>query len=90
MKTQTDLWVCEDCRQNYHYGMALSLPDTWDIEAVTKFYDEYGFDKVTDNTWDANGRFSGEGYRTFSKASCDICQSHLAGRRYRFALTEDE
>lgn len=85
MKTQTDLWVCVDCYMVYHYGLAQYEPsEGWDIDAATQFYDEYGFQAISDN-WSEE-----DGHIEFSKASCDICQSHLAGRRYRFALTEDE
>lgn len=83
MKKYTDIWACHDCYSVYHEGLsAYDPPEYWDIDTFTDFFDRNLFENVTDNS-DGD-----EGVITFSKSSCDICRSHLAGSRYRFALWE--
>lgn len=85
MKTYDDIWACPDCYLVFHYGFGeAETSEDYDVNAMGRFYDEYGFHSVTDNADDE------EGIREFSKAPCDICKSHLAGSRYRLALWDEE
>lgn len=85
MTKHNDLWVCEDCYMVFHYGLAQFEPsEGWDTDAVTRFYDEHGFQNLFDNCADESGHIE------FSKAPCDMCKSHLAGGRSRLGLIEEE
>lgn len=84
MKTQSELWVCVDCYQVFHYGLAQYEPsEDWDVDAVTRFYDEHGFQNIYDDWSEESGHIE------FSKAPCDMCRSNLAGSRNRLSMTEE-
>lgn len=84
MNRYSDLWVCVDCYGVYHYGLSQwEVPEDWDVDTVNSFYDQHGFQNITDNADDEDGHIE------FSKSPCDMCKSHLAGSRERLALHEE-
>jgi len=76
-------WVCVDCYFAHHYGADSVEYADWGKQAYLDMANSFRSGAVTDDT-DAE---TGDGYREFSKAQCDFCDSLLAGNRFRLAVT---
>lgn len=67
------VWVCVDCYYEHH-GIAEEKR-----QDGRSLFDRWADEQLTDHT----NSETGDGIHEFSKASCDGCESPLAGSRYR-------
>lgn len=78
-----EYWACVDCYQAYHYGVDDdNIPTDWDVDTFCETLALIGENNIADDT-DAE---TGDGIREFSRTSCDMCFSGLAGNRFRMAV----
>jgi hypothetical protein len=85
---QDDLWLCDDCTIYTVNGDLTGIDYSYsgkeaDVRAkqVVRGVDSLGPHLVPD--FDSE---SDEGMEEFSRRSCDACDTHLHGRRHRFAI----
>ena len=74
-----EFWLCEDCT------IAECNGDFSGMDEETQKRVDQGFDSLDVTLSADSDSNTGEGIRDFSNRICDVCHSHLAGKRNRFA-----
>lgn len=83
-KEYADIWLCVECM---FFEVNGELPEDEDRAQEI----EEGFDRLGEVSSNFGSSESEEGgYRSFSWARCDCCQTPFGGSRYRYALWLEE
>ena len=87
LTTKFELWACSDCMMAHCNGDTSGNSETWHADEYARTLEDWAKDGVhIAANFDSNTE---AGMIEFSSSSCDLCTTHLAGSRYRFAALEN-